>query len=425
MRLALLALAAFCAMLPAQTVTGSLAPPVSTDDRIAVYQGWAAADPTNIQNQTLLAAAYIQKTRETTDFSYLDRAAKIIDKVLAGRRDYEALRLRNLIELNRHHFSQVAEYSRELTKSAPRDPQNWGTLGDALMEMGRYGDAAEAYRQMMALRPNLFSYNRMAYYRFVTGDVEGAIAMMSKAVAAGAAYPENKAWCQTELGNIYFKTARWEEAAGAYRSALETFPGLHSAWAGLAAVQAAQGKLHDAIESYRRAQAAVPMPQYIAALADLYTLTGRHEESRRQQDLVDVVFKMEQAANQKANRTLALVYSNQDRKLAEALDLAKADLEVRQDVYSYDALAWALYKNHKYEEAHAAAVEALRLGTPEAMFHYHAGMIAAARHRNEEAASHLAKALELNPRFDPRQSAIAAAALRDVRQQASTAVLSK
>ena len=59
------------------------------------------------------------------------------------------------------------------------------------------------------------------------------------------------------------------------------------------------------------------------------------------------------------------------------------------------------------------------------MFHYHAGMIAAALHRNEEAASHLAKALELNPRFDPRQASLAAAALRDVRQQASTTALSK
>jgi tetratricopeptide (TPR) repeat protein len=70
-----------------------------------------------------------------------------------------------------------------------------------------------------------------------------------------------------------------------------------------------------------------------------------------------------------------------------------------RDVYTYDALAWALYENHKYEEAHAAAVEALRLGTPEAMFHYHADMIAAALHRNEEAASHPAKALGLNPRL--------------------------
>src|SRR5207237_6616941 len=111
---------------------------MTTDERIKVYEQWVAADPKSTANQNLLAAAYIQKTRESSDYGYLDRASRIVDKILAAKKDYEALRLRNLIELNRHNFAKVAENAREMTRSAPLDTQHWGSLGDALMEVSTY-----------------------------------------------------------------------------------------------------------------------------------------------------------------------------------------------------------------------------------------------------------------------------------------------
>src|SRR5262249_20935674 len=108
---------------------------LTTDQQIALYQKQAASKPSNPHLQNLLASAYIQKVRESTDFTYLDRASKIIDSVLAADAgNYEAMRLRSEIEMERHHFSQVREYSEELTKIAPDDTWNWGTLGDSLME---------------------------------------------------------------------------------------------------------------------------------------------------------------------------------------------------------------------------------------------------------------------------------------------------
>ena len=78
---------------------------MTTDDQIGIYQKWAKADPDNIQTENLLAAAYIQKTRETADPGYLERSEALVKRVLAREpRNYEAWRLRNLIELNRHHF---------------------------------------------------------------------------------------------------------------------------------------------------------------------------------------------------------------------------------------------------------------------------------------------------------------------------------
>src|SRR5215471_15440529 len=82
---------------------------LNTDDRIQMYQRLAKAEPGRLHFQNLLAATFIQKVRETTDFSYLDRAARILERVLASDgENYEALRLRTEIELERHEFARAA-----------------------------------------------------------------------------------------------------------------------------------------------------------------------------------------------------------------------------------------------------------------------------------------------------------------------------
>jgi tetratricopeptide (TPR) repeat protein len=379
----------------------------NTDQQIKLYQEWVAKDRSSISNRTLLAGAYIQKTRESADFGYLDRASKILDGVLAEKQDYEALRMRNIVELMLHHFSKAAEYARAMTARRPGDVQSWGTLGDALLEMGQYDDARDAFTKMLDLKPGLMSYNRMGFYRFITGDPEAGVELTRRAVEAASKYPENKAWCLVELGNMQFKTGRRAEAERAYEEAIATFPYSHTAYAGLGAVAAAEGKLPEAIEKYKRAQAITPMVQYAGALYDLCEAVGKHAEARRQADMIDAVSQLEGAANQKANRTLALIYANQDRNLTRSLELAQADFEVRQDIYTYDTLAWALYKNRRYPEALRASEQALKLGAPEALFSYHAGMIANALGDAAGAKKHLEKALALNAGFDFRQAAIA------------------
>lgn len=413
MRMCIILLTLFSAAAADLRFASGVGAPMNTNDQVAIYEKWTKADPNNPQNLNLLAAAYIQKTRETADPGYLERADKLIGRLLErAPRNYEAWRLRNLVELNRHHFSTVATYAGQMTAWAPSDPQNWGTLGDALMELGKYREAADAFGKMGAIKESLFSLNRLAYYRFVTGDPDGAIEAMRKAVADGAPYPENKAWCLSELGSMYFKLGKLDEAERSYREAIADFAGQHQAHAGLGAVLAARGRTGEAIESYKRAQAIVPLPQYSGALADLFTVAGKPEEARQQNDQIDMIAKLEEAAGQKANRTLALVYANQDRDLDRALELAKADLELRHDIYTWDALAWVLYKRGGLEEARKASAEALKTGAREPMLLYHAGMIARASGDGEQGRKLIERALALNPRFDPVQAKVAEKALR-------------
>ncbi len=353
---------------------------LKTDDRISLYEGMAKAKSENPHYQVLLAGAYIQKMRETGDFNYIERASRLLDQLIsADSGNYEALRLRTEVALERHQFKQAAEYSKQLMAVGPQDPWNYGTMGDAYIEIGDYDKAADAYQKMMNMRPDLSSYNRAAHYRFLLNDVPGAIEIMKRAIDSGSKSAENVAWCWVELGGYYLKTNRPADAEAAYTNALRTFPNYHPAYGGLGKARAAQGRVSDAVASFTRAQAIVPLPDYAAGLYDLYLKAGNKAEAAKQMATIDAIDALAKANGEKVNRNLALIFADRDHKLDRALELAQAELEFRQDVYTYDALAWALFKNGKVGEASKAMEKALRLNTPEPSFAMHAKAIREAR----------------------------------------------
>lgn len=350
----------------------------STDEKIQRYEKLLAATPNALPLESGLVAAYLQMLRESGDGSYLDRASKLVDRMLAqDGGSFEAMRFQNEIDLQKHDFQAVAERAQDMLKYEPSDAGTWGNLGDASMELGKYEEAGRAYAKMFAIRPNLASYNRMAWFRFVTGDPGSAITLMGEAVEAGGNAPENAAWCMAELGDMYFKTNQLEQAIQAYDRALSLFPHLHRALAGRGRVQAARGKTAEAIRSYERAQLIVPMIEYAGALEDLYTKAGMKGKASQERDMIDVIDRLGAAKGEKTNRNLALILADRRRNLNHAVQLMEAELPSRPDVYTYDALSWVLFQAGRVKEAKAASARAMRFNTPEPMFRQHASIIAA------------------------------------------------
>lgn len=101
---------------------------------------------------------------------------------------------------------------------------------------------------------------------------------------------------------------------------------------------------------------------------------------------------------------MALFWSDHDIKLDEALAMAQRQRSARQDIYTCDALAWALYKNNRLGEAKASIEEALRLGTRDALIYYHAGMIYDGLGDKRTAAKYLNLSFAINPTFDLLQA---------------------
>ncbi|TML33419.1 MAG: tetratricopeptide repeat protein [Actinobacteria bacterium] len=97
-----------------------------------------------------------------------------------------------------------------------------------------------------------------------------------------------------------------------------------------------------------------------------------------------------------------------------AVTLARRAYAAAPSVRSADALGWALTAAGHPADGLAYARRALRLGSRDPLFLYHAGMAARAAGAYAAARTYLARALSLNPRFSPLYAPRAARALRSL-----------
>jgi tetratricopeptide (TPR) repeat protein len=169
--------------------------------------------------------------------------------------------------------------------------------------------------------------------------------------------------------------------------------------------------VQEAVNLYEKAVEVLPQPDALAALGDLYRLSGRADKADTEYGTVEVIATLAKLNQQIYNRLLALFYADHDIHVDEALQLAETELQVRKDVFGYDAYAWALFKSGRFREARLASDQALAQGTQDAKVLYHAGLISKALGDAGRARDELHRALALSPRFDPLQAPRAHAAL--------------
>jgi len=355
-----------------------------------------------------LGDAYVQTARETGDLTYLGLAETALVKSLsiAPRLGGAARHLAYVLYL-RHAFAEAAEQAQRAIDLDPTDGYAYGVLGDAALETGRYAEARQAYERMIGLDASLYGLSRLAGLKSLEGDPEGAIADLERAIAEGQANErpaESIAWAQWQLGAEQAALGRLAASETNYRAALQTYPGYHRALAGLAHVRAAEGRYPEAIALYEQAIAVIPQADYVVALGDVQAKAGRRDAARQQYELVEYIGRLSALNRVLYNRELAYFYADHDTRLDQALDLARRELEVRRDIYGYDVLAWALYKNGRFAEAREAMLVALRLGTRDARLFFHAGLIERAAGHADAARAYLRHALAINPGFHVLQA---------------------
>jgi tetratricopeptide (TPR) repeat protein len=390
-----------------------LAPePTGTNRAIQKAQLNLARNPKDAQGFAGLGAAYFQRARETGDVSDYQLAEEALNKSLdLDSSDFSAAdALASLAEvcMGEHRFTDALTYAQKALSLGTGDVSPFAIVGDAYADMGEYDKAAAAYARLtprdMTLSPHA-AYardSRIAYLKFVAGDTAAAIELMKQSVAEGleAQLPrENLAWLYYELGEFETQAGDAASADAAYLAALNTHPGDYRALAALGKLRANNGRYEEAIVLYQKAIAVVPMPIFVAELGDLYARIGNQAEAQKQFALVEYIGLLGKINQVLHNRDLALFYADHDTKLPEALDLAQKELEVRQDIYTWDALAWALYKNGKLAEAASASGKAMRHGTMDPLLLFHAGMIADRLGQRDRALKELKQALEINPHF--------------------------
>ena len=407
--------------------------PTGTQRVIKNMQSRVQNHPKDPAAYSSLGAAFFQRARETGDVEDFQLAEQALNKSLdLVSTDFSAAAAYSTMAevcMGEHRFSDAITYAQKALSLGSGDLSPFAIVGDANADMGEYERAAVAYSRLdisgdSASEPHAAYVrdSRTSYLKFVSGDTVGAIRLMQSAVAAGkeARLPaENLAWLYFELGEYEWQAGDVAAANQAYLAALSIHPGDYRALAGLGRLRGNQGRYAEAIKLYQSAIAIVPMPIFVAELGDMYSKAGNQAEARKQYQLVEYIGLLGHINQVLHNRDLALFYADHDIKLAEALALARKEFEVRHDVYTWDALAWALYKNGKYQEASDAMDHALRPGARDALLWFHAGMISGRLGQTTEAKDRLQTALNINPHFHVVYASVAAQQLKSLQAQNS------
>ncbi len=383
------------------------------DRVIADMQSKLQRDATQDSWQAQLGMAYLQKARESNDPSYYTQAETTLKKALTlNPSNFDATAALGSLDLSRHQFREALDWGFKAHKLNPQKPYAYGVIADAQTELGEYDHAVETLDAMVKTRPDLSSYSRIAYARELHGDVEGAIAAMQQAAEAGGPAAENVGWTHWQLGNLYFNSGQLDKAEHEYNAALVAYPGYLHAQAGLASVRAAQGHPTEAIALYKQAIAAVPLPQYVQALGDLYLANGDSAGAKTEYDLVQYTYKVFESAGVDVGVEKAAFLADQDHDATEAVRLATAAAQWRQDIHTQDTQAWALYRAGRYKDALTVEQQAMRLGTQSALFYFHLGMIETGLGDTASARANLQKALTINPYFNVKYAPQAMALLK-------------
>jgi tetratricopeptide (TPR) repeat protein len=386
-------------------VPASSAQSSSTIDRdIAILQKILKQRP-DAELYYRLGDLYTQKGRQTGDITYfnladssLREAIKLLPTLAPAHR-HLAFVLYSL-----HDFAGATTAASAAIKLAPNDSYAYGVLGDAQLETGDYDSAAQSFAQMVTLKKDLYSYSRRSGLETIRGDDARAIADMRRAIEAGRVVgepPEGIAWAQYMLAEDYFRMGKLNEADEQAQAALKTYANYFRALAILGQVRAAEERFKEAVEYYRRAIAVIPLPEYAAALGDVYAKLGGTADAQQQYKLVEFIARLNSLNRVLYNRVLVDYYADHDIEHQRTVELAESELKIRRDIYGQDALAWALYRDGQPEAALPHIVSALRFKTTDARLYFHAGMIYAALARNTKARDCLHRTLMINPHFQP------------------------
>jgi tetratricopeptide (TPR) repeat protein len=356
------------------------------------------AESDDALNQWTLGAHYLDRASITGDVNDYKSARGILEKahVTNGGNPSVDIPLASA-RLGLHDFSGAID----LLKTHVLDPTALSIYGDATLGFGDVDEARSSYERLSRIAPDDPAVTvRSSSLEWQTGESKAAIDLAAEAAEqASNAGLEGRdlAFYRAYHGLLLFESGQFDEALPVLQDAVDLDPGFLSPKIELAHVLAARGDLDGGIALLEEVLSFGPDADAAVVLGDFYALAGDRQSAEASYRLLDEAASQ---APEAYRRDVSLFLSNHDRSPEKALELAEADLATRQDSGAYDTLAWALYRNGRYEEARAASDRAIEMGTSVAAAHFHAGMISLALGEQARGIDEIQTALEKNPFFN-------------------------
>jgi tetratricopeptide (TPR) repeat protein len=372
---------------------------LDVDDRIAFWSARVQEQKSDFLSLIQLGVTYAEKGRLSADLDSYSRATEAIDRALAISPGYPpAIRARAAVRFALHDFAGAESDARIVLAKAPNDVDALASLADSLLELGRLDEAATQLTRLATLSVGAAVDVRLARLAYVRGERMEALTDARRANNTAddpdAASRGFYAFAQGEYARL---DGRSDEARAAYENALALRPTDIGSLVGLARVDAASGRLDDAIRGLRKAAAIAPQPETLALLGDLLAERGDSADARDAFATVRAIRRLSELAGNVYDRPLLLFELDHGGSSTAVLDAARTALATRSDAGGHDLVAWAAYRQGDFVLARSEIEVALATRIRDARMLYHAGAILMAYGEVDAGRARLGEALSLGP----------------------------
>ena len=361
------------------------------------------SDPKKAQAYNELALAFLRRTRETADPTYLsDADAALAQGLKLDPTDFQLQRTQVALMLARHEFAEAKERATALHLRVRDDVMTFGYIAQADIALGNYPDAEANAQWMLDLRRNNIPGLLIgAELRALYGDPHGAIEFLNLAYSETSPIEvEDLAWIANRIASIQIESGQADAAAQTLEQAEQTFPHYPRTMENLARVRMAQNRPGDAVQLWMQAAQLDGNPHVLYQLARAEEAAGQSKEGQASYAEFEELANDPGKATDESRLDLILMYAGNPATAPNALKLAQQEIAARQDVWTLDAYAWALYTNANYQGADAAERKAIAVGIQSAQIFNHAGHIAQKLNHPEDAAKYFKQSVQSNPTSD-------------------------
>ena len=325
---------------------------------------------------------------------FYDRADGLLREALARRPgDADALVASAGVALSRHDFRRGLALARRARAARPEALAAYPSLVDALVELGRFGAAERTLQRLVDAKPGA---RRPTPASPTSASCTATSTAPSRRCAPRSARAGRRArasrTCSRCSARCELARGRRAAAESAHRAALAALPGYPAAEAGLARAAAARGDLAEAIRRWRALSGRLPLPEYVIGLGEAQLAAGRDAAGRARARAGRRAAAAARGGGVNLDAELA-VYEADHGSPARALALAGRAWRAAPGLRAADARGWALTRSGRPAAGLRWAHRALRLGSRDAIFRYHAGIAALAAGRRGEGRRHLRLAL--------------------------------
>ncbi len=377
------------------------------DKTIAFYEHAIGRNPGDQITPRLLAGEYLQRYREKGDVGDVLRARRMAAISLKaqpqGNGAGDVAMASALLTL--HRFREARMYIGNAQSLDKGDPGPASYEASLDFELGDYAAGKKLLDGVPARFRSEPGYQTVhSRYDELTGHLFDARRELNRALReVDAVYDipaERRAWYHFRAGELAFLAGDVDGAIAQEHTALKEFPNDAPAYNSLARFYASTHNWKAALDAAQKGAALVPLPETLGYEADAQAALGDTATAAQTRD---EIFAIERIGNayRISDRLLAVYYDDHGLRLHDAYAIARRELELRDDIYTKDTLAWAAAMDGRWDEAKRASTKAMAYGTEDSRLWYHAGMIAAHFGDTATEKQDLEKALALNGSFHP------------------------